>query len=191
MDTINLAVFASGKGTNAENIAKYFSNHEKIRVTRVLSNKPNAPVLEKAKNMGIERMFFNSRQFKSIHFPDTHLKGIDFVILAGFLWLIPRPVLKAFPKKILNIHPALLPKHGGKGMFGKHVHQAVLDANEKESGITIHLVNKEYDQGEILFQEKCEVMDQDTPQSLAERIHSLEYEHYPKVIEDYVLKFKN
>lgn len=187
MDKIRLAIFASGNGTNAINIINYFKNHETIQVERVYSNKLSAPVLEKAKNLGLDTVFFHMREMKSLTFP-TKLEGVDYIILAGFLWLIPKHTIKAFKNKILNIHPALLPKFGGKGMYGMYVHRAVIEAGEKESGITIHKVNKDYDEGEIVFQAKCSIDEADTPESLAEKIQELEYEYYPRVIEEYVLK---
>lgn len=184
---INIAILASGSGTNAENIGNYFSDHEQIAVSQILSNKVDAYVLERAKNLNIPSYTFTKSDYQKETFINQ-LKEADYIVLAGFLWLIPDYLIKAFPNKIINIHPALLPKYGGKGMYGQHVHMAVIDAGEKESGITIHLVNEEYDKGEILFQAKCEVTDKDTPDSLAQKIHALEQVHFPKVIEEYVLK---
>ena len=185
MKKINLAIFASGSGSNAENIVKYFEDHPSIGVKEILSNKADALVHERAKNLGIPSRSFTKEEFKT----ETFLAGleeVDFIVLAGFLWLIPHYLIEAFPNKIINIHPSLLPKYGGKGMYGGHVHRAVIEAQEKESGITIHLVNEEYDKGEVLFQAKCQVEAGDTAEMLAEKIHQLEYEHFPKVIEEYV-----
>lgn len=183
---INLAIFASGSGTNAENIIKYFENHERIQVKEILSNKKDAFVHQRAKNLNIPSSTFNKEQFNDSSFI-KRLEDIDYIILAGFLWLIPKFLIKAYPYKIINIHPALLPKFGGKGMYGDRVHNAVIEAGEKESGITIHLVNEEYDKGEILFQTKCALTKTETANSLAQKIHALEYEHFPRVIEEYIM----
>ena len=183
---INLAIFASGSGTNAENIIKYFENHERIQVKEILSNKKDAFVHQRAKNLNIPSSTFNKEQFNDSSFI-KRLEDIDYIILAGFLWLIPNFLIKAYPCKIINIHPALLPKFGGKGMYGDRVHNAVIEAGEKESGITIHLVNEEYDKGEILFQTKCALTKTETANSLAQRIHALEYEHFPRAIEEYIM----
>ena len=176
---------ASGSGTNAENIIKYFADNHDINVHLVLSNKPEAYVLTRAENHHIPTLIFNRPDFYETGFVRDRLisEGIDLIALAGFLWLIPGDLIKAFPDKMVNIHPALLPKYGGKGMYGSHVHKAVLENNEKESGISIHYVNEKYDEGAIIFQAKCPVLPGDTPDSLAERIHVLEYKHYPEVIE--------
>jgi phosphoribosylglycinamide formyltransferase 1 len=184
---INLSIFASGSGSNAENIGNYFLHHSHIQVSQILSNRTDAFVLERAKKLNIPSSTFTRLEFKESGFLEK-LEKADYIILAGFLWLIPNYLIKAFPEKIINIHPALLPKYGGKGMYGDHVHKAVIDAGEKESGITIHLVNEEYDKGQILFQAKCEVTADDTPESLAKKIHELEQEHFPKAIEEYILK---
>ena len=183
---INLAIFASGSGTNAENIIKYFENHERIQVKEILSNKKDAFVHQRAKNLNIPSSTFNKEQFNDSSFI-KRLEDIDYIILAGFLWLIPKFLIKAYPYKIINIHPALLPKFGGKGMYGDRVHNAVIEAGEKESGITIHLVNEEYDKGDILFQTKCALTKTETANSLAQRIHALEYEHFPRAIEEYIM----
>lgn len=185
-ENINLAIFASGSGTNAENIINYFENHERIQVKEILSNKKDAFVHQRADNLNIPSSTFNKEQFQDASFI-KRLEDIDYIILAGFLWLIPKFLIKAYPNKIINIHPALLPKFGGKGMYGDHVHNAVIEAGEKESGITIHLVNEEYDMGEILFQTKCALTKTETADSLAQKIHALEYEHFPRVIEEYIM----
>ncbi len=183
---INLAIFASGSGTNAENIGNYFSSHEEIEVKEILSNKKEAGVHLRAEKLGIPSSTFSREAFRQDSFLER-LEGVDYIILAGFLWLIPTYLVEAFPSKIINIHPALLPKYGGKGMYGHHVHEAVIQSEERESGITIHLVNEKYDEGEVLFQAKCTIDTDDTPDSLATKIHALEYEHFPRVIENYVL----
>jgi len=185
-EKIRLAIFASGSGTNAENIAKYFDGHPSICVAEVLSNKVDAFVHERAKNLGIPSSTFSKAAFKESSFVEK-LQDIDYIILAGFLWLIPKYLIQAFPDRIINIHPALLPKFGGKGMYGHHVHDAVIAAGEQKSGITIHLVNEEYDKGEILFQAHCEVEEVEKPDTLAQKIHKLEYVHFPRVIEEYIL----
>ena len=167
----NIAILASGSGTNAQRISEYFANHPSIRVKLILSNKPDAYVLIRAQ------------------LPELLKKNhISFIVLAGFLWLIPKNLLEIYPGRILNIHPALLPKYGGKGMYGERVHEAVIRAGDQESGISIHFVNEMYDAGDIIFQARCPVLPDDTPASLAGRIHELEYEYYPKVIEDIVMK---
>lgn len=186
----NVAVFASGSGSNAENIAKYFFEHESISIKLFLSNKSDAYVLERAKKLNIKSVFFNKEQFKTQNYILNILEKeqIDFIVLAGFLWLIPKNLIDAYPNKIINIHPALLPKYGGKGMFGDNVHKAVIKNNDTESGITIHFVNEKYDDGNIIFQAKCKINDQDTYQSLADKVHQLEYNHYPKIIENLLTK---
>jgi len=186
----NIAILASGSGTNAENIIKYFSNRKTGKVTLVLSNKHEAYVLRRAAKHNVKSLFFEHTDFYgSDAVLDTLLKNkIDFVVLAGFMLLIPENILDNFEGRIVNIHPALLPKYGGKGMYGEHVHKAVLENNEKESGITIHYVNRFYDEGNIIFQAKCRVMPGDTPESLASRVHELEYAHFPEVIENLIEK---
>ena len=180
-----IAIFASGSGTNAERLATYFKTSTQARVVLILSNRPDAFVLQRAAQLGIQSRVFSREE---LHREDgvLHLlleQKIDFVVLAGFLWLVPSPVISAFKGKIVNIHPALLPKYGGKNMYGQRVHQAVIAAGEKESGITIHRVDEVYDNGAILFQAKCPINANDTPQTLASKIHQLEYAHFPKVIE--------
>ena len=185
-----IALFASGSGTNVENIANYFIDNTEIEIALVLSNKRNAFVLQRAKNMNIPSIIFNREQFKDTNDIVNVLKdnNIDLVVLAGFLWLIPTNLIKAFPNKIINIHPALLPKYGGKGMYGDIVHESVVANNEKESGITIHFVNEKYDEGNIIFQAKCEVLSSDTADDVANKVHALEYKHFPKVIGKFCLE---
>lgn len=191
---INIAIFASGSGSNAQKIAEHFKESADIRVSLILTNNPKAFVLERAEKLNISSSIFDRETFyKSTDVVEV-LKNnnIDFVVLAGFMWLVPAYLVEAYPNRIVNIHPALLPKFGGKGMYGDHVHNAVKQAGEKETGITIHFVNEHYDEGNIIFQAKCEVVENDTPQTIAEKVHALEYQHYPNVIEEVILKsFKN
>ena len=183
-----IAIFASGNGSNAENISNYFNSNPKVEVSLILTNNPNAFVLERAKKLNIKSLVFNKDQFLKT---DEILQilvnyDINLIVLAGFLLKIPENLIKQFSNKIINIHPALLPKHGGKGMYGDNVHQAVISAKEVESGITIHYVNEHYDKGEIIFQAKCPVLPTDNYEDVAAKIHQLEYEHFPKVIESIV-----
>ncbi|MEP2026477.1 MAG: phosphoribosylglycinamide formyltransferase [Reichenbachiella sp.] len=186
-----LAIFASGSGSNAEQITNYFHSKEtEVSIDLILTNKPKAYVLERAKKLGVDSKIFDRDAFYKTNEIVELLKSrnIDLVILAGFLWLIPENLITAYPDRIINIHPALLPKYGGKGMYGSNVHEAVVANKEKESGITIHLVDEIYDNGAILRQEKCEVSATDTPDLVAEKIHELEYEYFPKTIEEYLSK---
>ena len=188
---INLVIFASGSGTNAERLMEKFEHDRRIQVCAVFTNNPKAGVIEKAESYGVPVELFDRIQFTNPSFSkrlDKH--QTDFVILAGFLWKVPDYLLLAYPDTILNIHPSLLPKYGGKGMYGRQVHQAVIDAGDNKSGITIHLVNEKYDDGKILFQEQCEVTMNDTPDTLAQRIHKLEHKHFPAVVRDYVLNMR-
>lgn len=181
----NIAIFASGSGTNAENIINYFSNKNTAKVTLILSNKHEAYVLERAAKHNIPTCFFDRKDFYESEKVLDRLRSheTDFIVLAGFLWLVPSNILTAYDKRIVNIHPALLPKYGGKGMYGDVVHQAVIANSEKESGITIHYVNQVYDKGDIIFQAKCEITPGETPGSLAGKVHALEYLHFPQIIE--------
>ncbi len=186
----NIAIFASGSGSNAENIIKYFSTRDTAKVSLILSNKRDAYVLKRAAALNVRSVFFDR---KELYVTEKVLRYLtlyktDFIVLAGFLWLIPENILNVYEKRIINIHPALLPRHGGKGMYGELVHQAIIARHEKESGITIHYVNRQYDKGDIIFQAKCKVDPADTPDTLAARVHALEYEHFPRVIEELVLK---
>jgi phosphoribosylglycinamide formyltransferase 1 len=184
-----IAIFASGSGTNAENIIKFCKENKKIEISIVFSNNKNAYVIQRAINHNIKYYVFSRPEFYSSQNILKTLKEqkIDFIVLAGFLWLIPEYLIDTYPNKIINIHPALLPKYGGKGMYGMNVHKAVKENNEKETGITIHYVNKEYDKGDIIFQAKCEILPEDTPEAIAKKVHELEYMHFPKVIEKIVL----
>jgi len=184
-----IAILASGSGTNAENIIKYFKNSNSISVVQVLSNKKDAKVLERANCLNIPNRSFDKNDFIATDEVLNFLKeNADYVILAGFLWKIPSKIIDAFPNKIINIHPALLPKYGGKGMYGMHVHNAIVENGEKQTGITVHFVNENYDEGAIIFQKSFEVLESDTPDDVAQKIHKLEYEYFPKVIEKEILK---
>ena len=193
MRTNKIAIFASGSGTNAENLALNFQNSDDLEVSLILTNKKEAYVIERAKKLNIPVEIFKKSQLVEGNYIINLLQQnkIDFIVLAGFLLKIPESLIAAYPEKIINIHPSLLPKYGGKGMFGQYVHQAVIAAGEKISGITIHLVNEEYDKGEILSQEKCEITPSDTADNLAHKIHQLEYKHFPRVVESYITRFGN
>ncbi|MEJ7643365.1 MAG: phosphoribosylglycinamide formyltransferase [Chryseolinea sp.] len=184
-----IAVFASGSGSNAEEIFKYFSDNDSVEVVLLLTNNPSAYAITRAQRHGIPSKTFDRR---SLMDSDVMLKwlaeyDITHIVLAGFMWLIPDYLVKSFPNRIINIHPALLPKYGGKGMYGAKVHQAVKNAGETETGITIHLVNEKYDEGAILFQAKCKIETSDDAESIAEKIHRLEHASYPTVIESWIL----
>ena len=179
-----LAIFVSGGGTNLQRIAEYFAKNPEVEVVCVVSNNKDAYANQRAKNLGIPLKIIDRQQFNDVSF-SKELKSlkIDLIVLAGFLWLVPQHLIDAFPKKIINIHPALLPKYGGKGFYGHHVHEAVVAAHEKESGITIHYVNEKYDSGDIIFQKKVALAATDTPDDVAAKIHILEQENFPIVIE--------
>ncbi|HCI55342.1 MAG TPA: phosphoribosylglycinamide formyltransferase [Bacteroidales bacterium] len=181
----NISIFASGSGTNAENIIKYFLNKKSAKVALVLSNNPKAYVIKRAKQYNIPIKIFDRHEFyKTEEVLETLISNnIDFIVLAGFLWLVPENILNRYRGKIINIHPALLPKYGGKGMYGDRVHKAVIEAGEKESGITIHYVNEKYDEGDIIFQAQCPIDPGETVDSLAKKVHELEYRYYPEIIE--------
>ena len=188
----NIVLFASGSGTNAENIALFFKNDPDTEVSYILCNRPDAGVLERAKRLKIKTKVFDREDFFTSSRIHNFLLEVspDLIVLAGFLWLVPSNIVEAFSQKIVNIHPALLPKYGGKGMYGHYVHQSVLQNGEKESGITIHYVNDRYDDGDIIFQAHCPVEEGDSPESLARKIHQLEYEHYPRVIAEVLVQQK-
>ena len=183
-----LAIFASGSGTNAEEIMKRFQHHTSIEVVLLLSNNAQAYALERAKKFNVPTKVFNRSIFRESEEVLTWLKekNVTHIVLAGFMWLVPDYLIKSFSRKIINIHPALLPKFGGKGMYGMHVHEAVKAAGEKETGITIHEVNEHYDEGKILFQATCVVDKSDTAEQIAQKVHALEYAHYPRVIEGWI-----
>ncbi len=182
MKNRRIAVFASGSGTNAQNIFSYFSGNQNVIIDSLWCNNPNAYALERARNFGVETFVFTKNEFVNTNLVPDKLRErrVDLVVLAGFLWLIPPQLISAV--KIINIHPALLPKYGGKGMYGAKVHEAVVANKESESGITIHYVNEKYDEGIIIFQAKCEINESDTPDDVASKVHQLEYQYYPEVI---------
>lgn len=184
-----IAIFASGNGSNAEEVMKYFEYHPSIEIKLLLSNNPKAVVLQRAEKFRVKTITFTKTQFASSYETLNLLKEnkITHLVLAGFMWLVPDYLTHNYSGKIINIHPALLPKFGGKGMYGMFVHEAVKAANENETGITIHEVNEHYDEGKIVFQATCGVDDTDTPQSIALKVQQLEHMHYPKVIERWVL----
>ncbi len=184
-----IAIFASGSGTNAENIARYFAKNPHIEVSLLISNNKDAFVLERAKKLCIPAYTFSKAEIDDATLVLQTLREyeINFIVLAGFLLKVPQLILEAFPNKIVNIHPALLPKYGGKGMYGDHVHRAVVAAGETLSGITIHYINERYDEGDIIFQASCQVLPTDSPDEVAQKVHQLEYDHFPKVIEKIIL----
>jgi formyltetrahydrofolate-dependent phosphoribosylglycinamide formyltransferase len=190
---INIAIFASGAGSNAAQIIQHFSSSAKIKIGLIVCNKPGAGVLNIAANAGIPSLLIEKEQFfkGDNYLPELQKHAIDFIVLAGFLWKIPETLIKGYPKKIINIHPALLPKYGGKGMFGHYVHEAVINNKETESGITIHYVDELYDHGAVIFHATCTVDENDTADSLAKKIHLLEHAHYPKVIAEVLQKVKS
>lgn len=181
----NLVVLASGSGSNAENIIRFFKLSKNIKVSYLLSNKPDAYALQRAKALGVNTMVFDRDDFYNNGKVAIFLREQqpDLIVLAGFLWLVPQEIIKDFPNRIINIHPALLPKYGGKGMYGDKVHRAIIENGESESGITIHFVNEKYDEGSTIFQARCILSADETASSLAEKIHNLEHEHFPRVIQ--------
>ena len=181
---INIAIFASGAGSNAQKIIDVFRNDGSIKIKLIVSNNPEAGVLSIASNEKIPSLLIKKQRFyeEDAYVPEIKEQNIDFIVLAGFLWKVPSALINQYPNKIVNIHPALLPKYGGIGMYGSRVHEAVIAAKEIESGITIHFVDEIYDHGNIIFQATCGVDENETPASLAQKIHLLEHEHYPKVI---------
>jgi phosphoribosylglycinamide formyltransferase-1 len=178
-----IAIFASGSGTNAQNIIEYFAENELVVIDSLWSNNSNAYALERAKKLGVETFVFTRDEFRNTNFvvEELHKRKVNLIVLAGFLWLIPLNLIRNF--RIINIHPALLPKYGGKGMYGMNVHQAVIDNKDTMSGISIHYVNEKYDEGEIIFQAKCPVLPTDSPVDVAAKVHELEYKYFPEVIE--------
>lgn len=189
---VNIAIFASGAGSNAQKIIDHFRGNEQIKVALIVCNNPLAGVLQIAEREKVPSLLIERQRFVKgdAYLPELQGAGIDFIVLAGFLWKIPTALIDAYPQQIVNIHPALLPKFGGKGMYGQNVHEAVIAAGEKESGITIHYVDGHYDNGDIIFQAKCGVADDDTPHSLAQKIHLLEHQHFPVVLEEIIGKLK-
>lgn len=184
-----IAVFASGSGTNAENIANYFLERKTALVTVIFTNKSDAYVIERAKRLNIPTIVFSKDDFyqTSKVLDKLSEEKIDLIVLAGFLWLIPENITRSYPQRIVNIHPALLPDFGGKGMYGDHVHKKVIESGKTVSGISIHYVNEKYDEGNIIFQAKCDVTKEDDYLSLAKKIHELEYRHYPEIIEQLII----
>ena len=186
----NIAIFASGSGSNAQKIAEHFNGTDDIGVSLILTNNPDAFVLERASQLGIPTHVFSRDEFyKSTSVLNELRKSdVDFIVLAGFMWLVPSYLVAAYSGKMVNIHPALLPKFGGKGMYGDHVHKAVKEAGETVTGITIHFVNERYDEGDIIHQAKCTIEAHDTPADIASKVHALEYQYYPQVIEQVIRK---
>jgi len=184
-----LALFASGNGSNVQRITEYFSGHPAIHVELILTNNPEAFVINRARALHVPIVVFSRDQFYHSGYIPNLLseRKITHLILAGFLWMVPSHILNLYRSKILNIHPALLPKYGGKGMYGMRVHQAVIASGDAQSGITIHQVNEKYDEGQVVFQARCEVTREETPETLAEKVHQLEYRYYPEVIEKELL----
>lgn len=180
-----IAIFASGAGSNAQKILDYFRSHTDIKISLIVCNKPGAGVLDIARKEGIPTLVIEKEVFfrGSAYLPELREKNIGFIVLAGFLWKIPSALVKAYPGRIINIHPALLPKYGGKGMYGHFVHEAVVEAKETETGITIHYVDELYDHGQVIFQERVALTPEDTPETVAQKVHRLEHEHFPKIIE--------
>ena len=185
-----IVVFASGSGTNAENIIKFFKKSPNASVVAVFSNKRSAKVLKRAHDLNVKALHFDRDALYNSYDVLHILEDInpDLIVLAGFMWIFPQDILKRFPGKIINIHPALLPKYGGKGMYGMNVHKAIIENKEKESGISIHFVNENYDEGEVIFQAKTNISEDDTPETLAAKIHELEYKHFPEIIQQLLQK---
>lgn len=184
---IRIVILASGSGSNAENISIYFNRHESIKVIYILTNNKKAKVLERAKRLNIKSLVFNRNDFNDETKLNEFLKKeADLIVLAGFLWKIPEHIIDAFPNKIINIHPALLPKYGGKGMYGMNIHKAVVENKEEQTGITIHYVNENYDEGAIIFQATTPVTRFDSPEDVAHKIYELEFKYFPKTIEEVI-----
>jgi phosphoribosylglycinamide formyltransferase 1 len=188
--TQRIAIFASGNGSNFQRIAEYFACNADIEIVTLFSNRADAYALNRAASLGIPTVVFDRERFYNTSeiLNDLLTQHTDWIVLAGFLWLIPANILQAYEGRIINIHPALLPKYGGKGMYGMRVHEAVVKAGDSESGITIHLVNEHYDEGQVIFQARCPVLPGDKAEDVARKIHVLEYEHFPKVIEELLFK---
>ncbi|WP_397364026.1 phosphoribosylglycinamide formyltransferase [Olleya sp. R77988] len=181
-----VVIFASGSGSNAENLIRFFQNRDNVSVIQVLTNNPHAKVLDRCKKLNVSALSFNKIAFTKTEDVLNILKSAnpDLIVLAGFLWKFPENILNYFPNKVINVHPALLPKFGGKGMYGMNVHEAVVKNKETETGITIHYVNEHYDEGAIIFQAKCHVFTSDTAQDVAVKIHELEMKHFPEVVDE-------
>ncbi|HHM21584.1 MAG TPA: phosphoribosylglycinamide formyltransferase [Bacteroidetes bacterium] len=186
--TKNIAVFASGTGSNAKKIIDHFKHHPRINVCLLVCNRPGAKVLEMAEEEGVPTLLINRNEFykeKRI-LKKFKIYSVDFVVLAGFLWLVPGYLVKSYENRMINIHPALLPRYGGKGMYGMNVHRAVKESADRESGITIHYVNEQYDDGDIVFQKACSLSDTDTPETIAKKVQQLEHRYFPVVIENLI-----
>ena len=185
IDKETIVFFASGSGSNVQNIVEYFRGKERDITFKVLCNNPQAGVLERCKKLGVESVVFDKKAFRETGEVLQLLQSLqpNLIVLAGFLWLMPMEIIQAFPNKIINIHPALLPKFGGKGMYGMHVHHAVIQNKEVETGITIHYVNEHYDDGKVILQASCPVDESDTPETIAQKVHKLEYLHFPRAVE--------
>ncbi len=192
MKSTRIAIFASGNGTNAVNLIRYFNEKPTIEVGVLLVNKENAPVVAKAKELGIETLYFDNESFENglTVLQELDYRAISWIVLAGFLRKLPINLINGFPNRIINIHPSLLPKFGGKGMYGMHVHRAVVDAGETKSGISIHFVNEHFDKGEVIAQFDTEISKEDTPEQVAEKIQQLEAKHFPYIVEQTILKHK-
>jgi len=190
---INISVWASGNGSNAENLIQYFENHADIRIDHILCNNAEAGVIERAQRLGTDCFVYSRKDFREGEIILNKLleRKTDVIVLSGFLQMVPVEIIKRFPAAIINIHPALLPDFGGKGMYGHHVHEAVIASGERQSGITVHLVDEIYDHGEILTQKYCPVLENDTPEMLAARVHELEYEYFPLAVEQYIKVFRS
>lgn len=188
MHTARIAIFASGNGTNAEAIFTYFQGHPSITVAALFSNNPNAYVLERARRRNIPVVVFNRRDFNETTKVSGSLQDLEIthIVLAGFLWLLPPAIVASFSSRIVNIHPALLPKYGGKGMYGMRVHEAVKASGDRLTGITIHEVTENYDDGPLIFSATCDVNPEDSPQEIADKVHLLEHRHYPRIIEKWI-----
>ncbi|WP_242696214.1 phosphoribosylglycinamide formyltransferase [Longitalea luteola] len=193
MQTINVAIFASGAGSNAQKLIDYFRQHTQIKIALIVCNKPGAGVLTIAEKENIPTLLIEKEQFfrGNAYVDEIKQHNVDFIVLAGFLWKVPVALIQAFPQRIINIHPALLPNYGGKGMYGRFVHEAVIAAKEKESGISIHYVDELYDHGKLIFQARCVIDEKDNADSLAQKIHALEHEHYPLIVEKVIRELQN
>lgn len=188
----HLTIFASGTGSNAQKIIDYFKPGSEVNIGLIVCNKPQAGVVAIAEKENIPLLLIEKEHFfrGDAYLPELQKASTDLIVLAGFLWKIPQPLIDAFPRRIINIHPALLPKYGGRGMYGQYVHESVLNAGEVESGITVHYVDEHYDNGDVIFQTACPIIEGDTPETLARRIHQLEHLHYPRVVEEVLKELK-
>lgn len=191
--TINVAIFASGAGSNAQKLIDHFRHHPQIKIALIVCNKPGAGVLTIAQKENIPALIIEKEKFfrGNAYVDEIKQHNVEFIVLAGFLWKVPVALIKAFPQGIINIHPALLPNYGGKGMYGRFVHEAVIEAKDKESGISIHYVDELYDHGQLIFQARCTIEAEDTAESLAQKIHALEHEHYPLIVEKVIRELQN